>query len=130
MAVARERFEFSLRNASNDHYIYRYDSSSPNLPTNTDICCAIGNTSDYYSCKVYAFQFQDTLQSGWLKNGNRGQIACTQAQCIGSHAGVGTHFKRAGSSKAIGCKLSLCAGIVGIVIIDKMAYSTYLHCIP
>ena len=36
-----------------------------------------------------------------------------QAQCIESHTEVGTHFKRAGLSMAIGCKLLLRAGIAG-----------------
>ena len=53
MAAARERFEYSLRSASNDHYIERNGSSSTTLPTNNDIQCKVGNTSDYYSCKVY-----------------------------------------------------------------------------
>ena len=97
MAGARDRFEFSLRSASNDHYINQHDSSSPILPTINDIRCTIGNTSDYYSCTVYVLQFQDTLQRGWLKHGNRVQnCSCAQAQHIESHAGVGTHFKGPG----------------------------------
>ena len=37
MATACEGFEFSLRIASNDHYIERNDSSTPILPTINDI---------------------------------------------------------------------------------------------
>ena len=29
-----------------------------------DVCCETGNTSNYYSCTVYALQFQTTLQRG------------------------------------------------------------------
>ena len=75
MAAARESFKFSQRSASNDHYIAWNASSSPTLPTINDICCEIGNMSDYYSCTVYALQFQDTHQRGWLKHGNMVQIA-------------------------------------------------------
>ena len=55
MAAAREHFEYSLRSASNDHYIKRNDSSSTILPTINDIQCEVKNTSDYYSCKVYYY---------------------------------------------------------------------------
>ena len=75
MAAAHERFKFSLWSTSNDHYIKRNDSSSPILPTINDIHCEIGNTRDNYSCTVYALQFQNTLQRGWLKHSNRVQIA-------------------------------------------------------
>ena len=75
MAATHERFEFSQQSTSNDHYIARNDSSSPTLPTINDIRCEIGNTSNYYSCTVYALQFQDTHQRGWLKHGNMVQIA-------------------------------------------------------
>ena len=71
LAAARKHF---LRSASNDHYIERNDSSSPILPTINDIRWKIGNMSDYYSCTVYARQFQDTLQRGWLKHSNRVQL--------------------------------------------------------
>ena len=44
MAAVRERFTFSLRSASNDHYTKRKESSSPTLPTISDICCEIRNS--------------------------------------------------------------------------------------
>ena len=44
-------------------------------PPSNDIPYKIGNTSNYYCCMVYALQFQDTLQRGWLKHSNRVQIA-------------------------------------------------------
>ena len=78
-----ESFEFSLRSVSNGHYIKRDDSSSPLLPTINDIRCEIGNTIDNYSCPVYALQFQDALQSGWLKHSNTWvQIALARSHSV------------------------------------------------
>ena len=84
MAATRERFEFSQGSASTDHYIVLNDSSSPTLPTINDIRCEIRNTSDYYSCTIYALQFQDMHQRGWLKHGNNGaNCLCVQAYIAG-----------------------------------------------
>ena len=99
MAAARERFEFSLRSASNDHYIEQNDSSSPILPTVSNVRCEIGNMSDDYSCTVYALQFQDSLQRGWLKYSNRVQHALAHRHSVGSCARVGTHFKGHSTSR-------------------------------
>ena len=77
MAAARRHFKFSLRSNSSDRYIDRNDSSNPILPTINDIHFKIGNMSDYYSCTVYALQFQDTLQRGWLKHSNTVQNPLT-----------------------------------------------------
>ena len=82
IAAARECFKFSQRSASNDNYIAEHDSSSPTLPTINDICCKIENTSNTYSCTVYALQFQDSLQSGWLKHRNRVQLALAHRHSI------------------------------------------------
>ena len=61
MAAVCKHFTFSLQSASNDHYIERNESSSPALPTINGVCCETGIMSNYYSCTVYALQFQATL---------------------------------------------------------------------
>ena len=65
---------------------------------------AIVNTSDYYSCTVYALQFQDTLPRGWLKHSHRVQISTAPKHSV-------SHWGRDTLQHDNGCKLPLCAGI-------------------
>ena len=95
------RFALSLPSASNDHCIERNDSSSPTLPIINDIWWKIGNTSDYYSCMVYALQFQDTPQRAWLKHSNREQIVLA---CRHSEHGVScVHGVRVAATHCVCC---------------------------
>ena len=50
-------------------------TAAVNLPTINDIHCKIGIMIDYYSCTVYALQFQDTPQRGKLKHSDRVHIS-------------------------------------------------------
>ena len=74
MAATRKQFEFSLRSASNEHYIEQNESSTPTLPTINDICCKSGiqvTTMVVLLCAAVSGH----KSKGWLKNSNRVQIA-------------------------------------------------------
>ena len=55
-------FWISQGSTSNDHYIAQNDSSSPTLPTNSDILCKIGNASDCYSVRFMHCNFRTHIR--------------------------------------------------------------------